>query len=268
MLRLTARNLEAAVNTNATEGSKAKREALMARLARVPKGDAEAYKLLKGPPPQKLAFAINHVGGLTCCHDEVDHAARQAWGAIYDGNAGDLGALVDNFARRLGPWIPRAAQWQLPPLTAKQVLQGFARAGASAPGLDGWHPRELALMSLGAAELLARLLNFVESGGQWPQQLLRAKVAFLAKSSEPSMDPREFRLLMVASVVYRRWGAIRLRHAQAWIKSWASPHLFAGVPGQAADAAAWSLARAVEEATIGGRETSAMALDIWKAFDQ
>ena len=64
-----------------------------------------------------------------------------------------------------------------------------------------------------AATHLAALYNHVEAGGQWPPQMRVARVAFLNTTAEQqSLDARSYRLIMVASYVYRRWGCIGIRH--------------------------------------------------------
>ena len=61
-----------------------------------------------------------------------------------------------------------------------------------------------------------------------------------------------YRILLILSVVYRRWASVRLRSMTSWTEGWKLPCMFAGVPGMGAEDAWWStavkLARAIVEA--------------------
>ena len=48
-------------------------------------------------------------------------------------------------------------------------------------GMDGFLPQEMQLMSPKAASVLARMLNLIEQGAEWPEHLQHARAAFLAK---------------------------------------------------------------------------------------
>eukprot|EP00969_Alexandrium_andersonii_P006838 298199-Alexandrium_andersonii.AAC.1 len=110
---------------------------------------------------------------------------------------------------------------------------------------------------------MARLLALVEAGAPWPSAFLHAKAAFLAKSAEPTTEPLDRRVLMICAAVYRRWAAIRLRHLDPWIRKWACPEMFAGVPSKGAAMASWLFARTVESARGDGLAFSAKAMDIY-----
>ena len=107
--------------------------------------------------------------------------------------------------------------------------------------LDQWSPGDLSLLSLGAFEALATMLNLVEGGCEWPTHLRKARAAFLAKDPGNPHDPLAQRLLLMLPAVYRLWGRVRLRQLSSWAAAWDSPESYAGTnrrgPGQASPTA-------------------------------
>ena len=51
-----------------------------------------------------------------------------------------------------------------------------------------------------------------------------------AKGTSDSFAPSDFRLLTVASAIYRRWAAVRLGHLSEWASTWALPEM-CGIKG-------------------------------------
>eukprot|EP00969_Alexandrium_andersonii_P310137 13705090-Alexandrium_andersonii.AAC.1 len=63
----------------------------------------------------------------------------------------------------------------------------------TAPGPDGWTYGEMRAMPNGALRGLARMLNRIESGAKWPCELLKARMAYLAKGQTLSLDALQYR---------------------------------------------------------------------------
>ena len=74
------------------------------------------------------------------------------------------------------------------------------------------------------------------------------KAHFFAKDEEPSLDPMEYRVLLVLQRLYRRWATMRLRHLQPWVQAWQLEEMYAGVPAAGADVAWVSTALGTEQA--------------------
>ena len=140
--------------------------------------------------------------------------------------------------------------------------------GDSAAGLDQWTPGDMKLLSDLAFESLAELLNMVEEGADWPEQLKVARATFLPKNPEERFDPLEYRVLLMLPAVYRLWSKTRRGHLQPWVAAWAEPEMYAGVEGKGAGDAAYTSALLVEWCKMTGAEFSGGSADIYKCSDQ
>eukprot|EP00969_Alexandrium_andersonii_P148847 6580961-Alexandrium_andersonii.AAC.1 len=78
----------------------------------------------------------------------------------------------------------------------------------------------------------------------------------------------DYGILTTASVLYRRWVAMRLRSLSGWAAEWRLPEMFGPTKGRAADAACRALSLETEVASTVNEGISALSLDIFKCFDQ
>ena len=69
-------------------------------------------------------------------------------------------------------------------------------------------------------------------------------------------------------MLYRIWGATRLRHLAGWVHDWTLPNMFAGVQGRSAEDAWYASALDLEHANLQGHPVNGTALDLMKCFDQ
>ena len=90
----------------------------------------------------------------------------------------------------------------------------------SAAGLDAFSPEDFSLLSDTACEWLADLLNNIEKGAPWPDDLLVGKAAFLSKDNTRTEDALAYRILLILPVLYRRWASARLTDLRPWIRQW------------------------------------------------
>ena len=67
------------------------------------------------------------------------------------------------------------------------------------------------------------MLNDIEKGAPWPEQLKSARAAFLSKDPEDELNPLAYRVLLMLPAIYRMWSKTRLRHLAPWIAEWALP---------------------------------------------
>ena len=81
----------------------------------------------------------------------------------------------------------------------------------TAAGPDGFEPAEMAMLSMKVYEEMARLLNLIEDGAEWPEGMGEARAAFMQKEEGKVDDPLKFRVLKILPALYRRWAAARLR---------------------------------------------------------
>ena len=83
-----------------------------------------------------------------------------------------------------------------------------------------------------AYEYLADMLNDIENGAPWPEQLTTARAAFLSKDPDDELNTLAYRVLLMLPAIYRMWSKNRLRHLQPWIAEWTLPEMYAGVEGR------------------------------------
>ena len=93
---------------------------------------------------------------------------------------------------------------------------------------------------------LADLLNTIENGAPWPKGLNRAKYSYLETDSSKAHDPLATRSLLITAALYRLWASTRLHHLEAWIDTWATKEMYAGILGVGAADAWYSTAITIE----------------------
>ena len=142
------------------------------------------------------------------------------------------------------------------PLTGEELQMAATNATESAAGGDQWGPGDIKLFSSVAFERIAEMLNAVESGEQWPQEMQHSSAAFMAKDEEDKLNPLAYRVLLMLPSIYRLWGRTRLGHLQPWIAQWATPEMFVGIEGQGAEEAAYSTALLLEHCRVTGEDFS------------
>ena len=86
----------------------------------------------------------------------------------------------------------------------------------------------MAMLPKEAYHYMARMLNLVEEGEQWPRGIQEAKAAFMEKAEGNVDDPLKFRVLRIMPALYRRWGGARLRMLAEWITTWSNGDISAG----------------------------------------
>ena len=268
-LKLHVSDLDKRAKAEAQRATRARRAELKQRLSSKKSGIRDILKVLRAPPPAGLT-AIREGESIHVDTAEIDRCAREYWGEVYAGNApahdkwGHAGAFMARYAHLVQP----VQEFPLPRITPKEVVNVFARARQSAQGPDAWCVQDLAHMTLLSATRLIQFFDMLEEGADWPPDLVLARAIFLFKGEGDPLEAKNYRLLTITSHIYRKWAMIRLRHLSAWVQSWATDSLFAGVPGRAAHQASWLLSMELEEVKVGQSHASAMSTDIFKCFDQ
>eukprot|EP00969_Alexandrium_andersonii_P276212 12209220-Alexandrium_andersonii.AAC.1 len=75
-----------------------------------------------------------------------------------------------------------------------------------------------------------------------------ARAVTLPKSQTMEVEPLSFRLRSIASVIYRKWAALRLESIMPWVRGWALDCMVGCRDGIALGAVAWMTAFQVEQA--------------------
>ena len=161
--------------------------------------------------------------------------AIRAWATVYDGCARNTNKLRHAFFKAYTPFIHTAAPYHVEPLTGPEFKQVCIDASKSAGGLDHFTPEDFTYLSDAAYHWIAFMLNTIESGAEWPDDLCNGRAAYLSKDELHTDDPLAYRVLLILPVVYRRWATVRLQHMQDWTYSWQLPQMFVGVEGAGAE---------------------------------
>ena len=235
----------------------------------------KAYKFLSNTFTAPILFlkrvvvgpAGQIIGTLATEHNELDEIVKTAWGSIYFGTKKDFNNLVPEFLKKYAKLFIRQAEFNIKPVDPDLFMKSCQEASNSAPGMDGWEPRDFKLLNITAFYWLASLLNCIEAGAPWPQDLANGRLAFLAKDPTQAEDPLEYRPLLVLPHLYRRWAAYRLQTLEPWVLSWSNDYMFAGVPGQGADDAWWCTSVQMEHWHLRHVHFSGSSADIAKCFD-
>ena len=83
----------------------------------------------------------------------------------------------------------------------------------------------------------------------------------LYKTTPTQAGPRDLRILLILSTIYRRWASYRLQSLAPWIHEWELEEMFAGIPGKGAEQASYTTAILLEYLKCqqhdftGGRQT-------------
>ena len=161
-----------------------------------------------------------------------------------------------------------ASEYKLNRITGQRLFDLFATIPDTAGGMDGFGPSDMRLLSPHACDLLADLLHLIEQGAPWPDDLSKARAAYLAKDTQNLDDCANYRVLMIMLVVYRAWAKIRLEDLQPWIQTWSTEEILAGTTNNGAEDAWWQSSIFFENATLQGKDYTGGAADIYKCFDQ
>lgn len=153
---------------------------------------AATKTLLAEPTPQPLTCLRRTtqgpdgeaIGSYTMNPKELDQMVIDAWAEIYKGNAEDHDQLVQDFLIQYDKFLPKHEAFTLEAIDPMRLKQVCQHANKSVPGLDQWSPAEYTLLSDQAFVSLARLLDCIEDGAPWPEQLCFAKAALLPMGVE------------------------------------------------------------------------------------
>ena len=177
-------------------------------------------------------------------------------------------ALAETFMEEYGDCIDQGDECLVPDIDGDDVWYAFIHAKASAAGLDSWEPAEIKLFSKSACHYVARLYNMIERGCAWPVSSTVAKAAFLPKDGAEEGEVMSNRLLLIMTVLYRKWAAIRLVSLGRWIDRWATSEMYAGVAAMGAEDAWHLTCMEMEELSLEGTGFCGGTADIMKFFDQ
>ena len=87
-------------------------------------------------------------------------------------------------------FIYKAKKATIEELTGKDLRITLNDTKEIASGLDQWKPAELKMLSNGALDQLARMLNLIEEGADWPTEMNASRAGFCPKMRTTRFAPR------------------------------------------------------------------------------
>ena len=181
-------------------------------------GFPHAFRLLRPP----LAAPLLHLeqDGIPVVKPlEVDAVIRRTWDPIYAGNPLS-GLTLDDFVAKYREYVFVADEYWLPPVDPDNFAFAVHAAADSAPSGDHIRNKHFALLPEWGRCAVATMLNNIEEGDLWPDDLCHGISSFVLKPGGSSLNPLDFRPLLLLPVLYRRWASLRLWQLRHWIRTW------------------------------------------------
>ncbi|CAE7393753.1 Pol [Symbiodinium sp. CCMP2592] len=141
-----------------------------------------------------------------------------------------------------------------------------AKHAHSATGPDGVSRADLLALPDACTQGLLDLCGRAECTGDWPAQVLDARVSALEKVPDAA-TVTQYRPICVLSVTYRTWSSLRAKEALRHLASIAPPTLFGNMPGRSAGCVWYQMQLAIEQAHMEDQPLVGVLLDLSKAFN-
>lgn len=136
----------------------------------------------------------------------------------------------------------------------------------TARGADGFSTRDCTLIQGELLLWLIQILQHIESGNQWPQQWILARVVVLSKGYEPK-TPLDIRPISILSKFYRLWPRLRSLEVLRHIGSLMPPQVSATSGGVSADLLAAYTADQIESAHFHQNPMCGIVIDLVKCYN-
>ena len=163
--------------------------------------------------------------------------------------------------------LPRPPPMSVSPITVADWDAAVRRKSKkAATGPDGLSRQDLMNWPLTAKQLLVDLINRIEQGLSWPQQMVTGFVVALEKT--PGAETvNQYRPITVFSLVYRTWSSIRARQVLAHLQPWAPTTCTGNLPGKHSAHVWYGVMQEIEVAQLNGGRLSGWVIDLIKAFN-
>ena len=135
-------------------------------------------------------------GYITTSPDSMDHLLRTKWEQIYLGNSGHHLSTITNYLTKYAKYIFCHSAFDVTELTGDDLFNTIASSGHTSQGMDHWAYVDLSLLPA-SFHYLAKLLSLIEHGQPWPEQLLFSRAHLLSKNPGDTLNPLEYRFLMI-----------------------------------------------------------------------
>ena len=162
--------------------------------------------------------------------------------------------------------MPRL-QLHVPRLRQSDFLRLFQdSSGLRTTGPDGWAKEDIQQLPACLFAQIIQLLERVETGDPWPDQLVRGLVTCLEKVAD-AKSSAQFRPITLFSLWYRLWGSLRPRALLSALERYASFPAFGYLHGRSCQQMTFVIQAAVERAIRTGEDFCGVLADIEKCFN-
>lgn len=136
----------------------------------------------------------------------------------------------------------------------------------SAVGPDGVSRLDLIRMPGGCRDALIRLINQIESGKPWPKAIMVGLISSLEKH-ERALTAKDYRPIVVFSIVYRVWASIRARECLRWLLQFFPEELIGSCPNRQAGDLWYAISSIVEYGNHFDERCCGALADLSKCFN-
>ena len=126
----------------------------------------------------------------------------------------------------------------------------------------------MTLLSLEVCAAIATMLNQIEAGAPRPRSSPHARIVYLEKVGAVTGMVMSYRPLTITAPIYRCWATMRLASMEDWIRTWALPEMYAGIPEMGAVDAWRHVLATIEDLKLEGNAYCGGVADIAKFADQ
>ena len=204
--------------------------------------------------------------GLQTDPDVVGKLVRDAWAAVYCPE--DFACMDDGHVERIAQAMKKKP-WTVPAITRDMLCSELARKGDSAAGPDNITMVMLKALPPNGLQTLAAAMCKIETENVWPEELTSiAAVAIPRPDKRACVGPLKYRIISIASQVYRLWAAAKahLIH-QHWLPCVVPAAVHGGIPHRSARTATHLEALAWETAAANEQPLWALYADASRCFD-
>ena len=232
--------------------------------ARVTQVDPQLFEVHSSIPlcPGQERGMHNQITGPVDMHEHLQHFWTARWQKFVEVPEDRWNRLMGF----IGAYMPTLSI-SLPAITSgmwDHINRRYTSHAARGP--DGFDHMDLLNMPMDFRDGIVSLFNSIEAGSPWPKQLLKAFCHPLPKHSAASLVG-EFRPIVIMSVLYRSWSALRSRSLLQQL----GHHVGSGVVGFMPTREAggiWHYVQALLECAFQSSSTlTGVVSDVRKAFE-
>lgn len=152
-------------------------------------------------------------------------------------------------------------------LTATRLRKAFSSGrGLRTGGPDGWRREDITHMPDVVLEDVVSLYEHIESGWEWPEQLIRGHVTCLQKKPD-NFALNNFRPIVLYSLWYRLWGVLTARHYLQQLEQLAGFPAFGFLAGRGCSDITFAIQCTLEAGLCVGHRYCGALFDLEKCFN-